>query len=32
MSDDILAITLGTLIPFGLAALVLLDYSRSKER
>jgi hypothetical protein len=32
MSDDTLAITLGTLIPFGLAALVLLAYSRSKAR
>jgi hypothetical protein len=32
MSEDTAAITVGTLIPFALTVLTLLDYSRSKTR
>ena len=32
MSEDTLAIVLGTLIPFALVVLTLVDYSRSKPR
>jgi hypothetical protein len=32
MSEDTLAILVGTLIPFGLTILTLVDYSRSKMR
>jgi hypothetical protein len=32
MSEDTLAIVLGTLIPFALVVLTLVDYSRSKTR
>jgi uncharacterized membrane protein len=32
MSADTLAILLGTLVPFGLTILTLLDYSRSRRR
>jgi hypothetical protein len=32
MSEDTLAIMVGTLVPFGLALLTLVDYSRSRVR
>ncbi|HEV2035708.1 MAG TPA: hypothetical protein VGU71_16205 [Candidatus Dormibacteraeota bacterium] len=32
MSEDTLAIMVGTLVPFGLALLTLVDYSRSRDR